>query len=280
MSGRVTFAAPTQEEIITADLFVGSRFLETVEARYQYQTWGGERPPERRLTRNLTAMRNLAKANDLLIIERSIADNSHYRLRLVQKGTPEFVALTADLGDQRWGPLIKGREPAREAEVEAEIGSLIEREHQAFSLFEVNAPVVESMSRRIARSRAFQSHVSALYERRCAVCGNGLRHPSGRCETQSAHIVPRHKSGSDDARNGVQLCRSHHWAFDEGLFGINQDFRVVVPVGVQSLQQNDSLRVLDGTQIRLPADAALNPHPNALQWHLENALYNPDRLGH
>lgn len=74
LSRRVTYAAPTQEEIITADLFVGSRFLETVETRYQYQTWGGERSPERRLTRNLTAMRNLAEADDLLITERSIAD--------------------------------------------------------------------------------------------------------------------------------------------------------------------------------------------------------------
>ena len=44
---------PTVEAILTADLFREGHFLETIQTRYQHQTWGGNRSPERRLTANL-----------------------------------------------------------------------------------------------------------------------------------------------------------------------------------------------------------------------------------
>ena len=278
LSKRVTQQAPTQEEFVTADLFDGDRFLETVDTRYQYQTWGGGRTPERRLTKNLGSLRNLAQADDLLVIERSTSDEKHYRLRLIRKGTSGFELLTAGLEGMRWGLLQPGFEPVREAEVEAEAEQLIAREHTAFSLFEPDAGVIEARHKRVARSRAFQSHVSSLYQRKCAVCGQALIHPSGRCETQAAHIVPRRMFGSDDARNGIQLCRSHHWAFDEGLFGIGADYRITVPERIILLPENSSLCNILGAKITLPADAMLAPNPEALHWHMQNILFNPDRL--
>lgn len=52
--------SPTVDVEITADLFDGEGFLGTAETRYQYQTRGGERSPERRVCGS--ALRVIRKA--------------------------------------------------------------------------------------------------------------------------------------------------------------------------------------------------------------------------
>jgi putative restriction endonuclease len=29
--------------------------------------------------------------------------------------------------------------------------------------------------------------------------------------------------------NGLALCKNHHWAFDHGWFGVDEDYRIVIP---------------------------------------------------
>jgi putative restriction endonuclease len=274
LSRRVSAEAPTQEEIITAELFVGSQFVATVETRYQFQTWGGTRSPERRLTRNLGAIRNVADGGDMLIIERGIQNDRHYRLRLVKVSDPLFAVLQQRIAPLRWGLLDARLEPVREIMVDDAEVQLELAEQQPFQLFEADAGQVVARSVRIARSRAFQRHVSRLYGFKCAICGGGLVHPAGRSETQAAHIVPRRLSGSDDARNGLQLCRAHHWGFDEGLFTIDRQYRVVVPSIVGGIASNAQLMQLAGQAIALPTDQRLLPSVDALVWHAENILLN------
>lgn len=264
---------PTQEQLITADLFDGGNYLTTVEARYQFQTWGGVRSPERRLTRNLGPLRNMAHGGDLLIIERGIEDDSHYRLTLIHQNTAAFNQYTANLGNVRWGCLKKGLEPVKEVEVEQAIHDIVQQEFAPFSLFDPNAGFVQTHSKKVARSKAFQSRVSTIYQRKCAVCGTGLQHPKGKFETHAAHIVPRGRSGSDDARNGLQLCQTHHWAFDAGLFGIDGQYKIIVPEQIILMPQNQILNSIEGIQITLPADNALYPHLDALAWHSANVMF-------
>ncbi len=40
---------PTEDSFLSADLFVDGQRVDTVQTRYQHQTWGGTRSPERRL---------------------------------------------------------------------------------------------------------------------------------------------------------------------------------------------------------------------------------------
>ena len=47
-------------------------------------------------------------------------------------------------------------------------------------------------------------------------------------EAQAVHIVPKNQNGTDDPRNGLTLCRAHHWAFDTGLFTLAHDYTVVL----------------------------------------------------
>lgn len=70
--------------------------------------------------------------------------------------------------------------------------------------------------RRRTRDRAFRELVLEAYDGTCAICGANRRSPDGTPEVEAAHIYPRSENGRDDVRNGLALCRLHHWAFDTG----------------------------------------------------------------
>jgi putative restriction endonuclease len=61
----------------------------------------------------------------------------------------------------------------------------------------------------------FRFHVLAKYGAQCAVCG--ISHPQ---LLKAAHIRGKADHGSDDWRNGIVLCATHHDAYDSFLFGI------------------------------------------------------------
>ena len=272
LKNRTSFANPTVEHFITADLFDGQRYLDTVETRYQYQTWGGERPPERRITGNISALRNLADKDDILIIERGIEDEDHYRFTLIRAGTPRHAPLLASFGGKRWGALFANEPPVLEQEVEAAETAIITAEDKPFSMFDSEAGFSESRSRRISRSRAFQRRLHEVYENKCAFCGSGLLHPRGWSETDAAHIVSRSLKGADDTRNGILLCKAHHWAFDLGMVGVTSGYKIIVPSAVSILPQNTSLAALASRDIWLPPQRSLRPSLDALHWHRENLL--------
>ena len=149
--------------------------------------------------------------------------------------------------------------------------SIGSRSKRKFQLFDRNADRTVSEVDRIARSRALRVQVLAAYDEECAVCGNGLRDPNGGTELEAAHIVPRNLKGTDDVRNALALCRSHHWAFDRGLYGIDpRTHRIIVANESKAIPQNGTLRELDGRRIRQAKPAELAPHSDALTWHVEH----------
>ena len=44
----------------------------------------------------------------------------------------------------------------------------------------------------------------------------------------AAHIEPFAESQNDDVENGLALCKNAHWMFDEGLWSVRGDGRVVL----------------------------------------------------
>jgi putative restriction endonuclease len=263
---------PTVDEDIRAALFEDNVQLGVVTTRYQYQTRGGKRKPERRITGNLGPLHDKAIAGDILTIERSVADPDFYRLRLVKAGTATFTALSARVGTRSWGPVDLSNLPVTENAATIAEGEQIAHEAKALQLFDNDAVLTETRSKRVARSRAFQRRVSSIYGNQCAVCGNGLRHVTGLCEVEAAHIVPRGLKGADDARNGLALCRSHHWAFDRGLFGVDDHMELVVPPKVSAIFANTHLTTFSSKPIAAPSIAALRPSPAALSWHWANVV--------
>lgn len=261
---------PAPDIRLNAALFVENEQVGIVNTRYQYQSWGGTRL-ERRLTDNLSAIRGVAAADDFLVMERSLSDPLFYRLRLHRAGSTEFARLVSKVGAQGSGPLEGGDPPVSEESVAESAEEQEARESDPFQLFDDDAKFRETRVKRLARAKAFSGRVLPLYDFRCAVCGNGHAGDDA-WEVEAAHIVPRGLKGVDDARNGLALCRSHHWAFDRGLFGIGADRKVIVHSHAAAEVRNAHLLPFSGAAIAEPSNPALRPHDDALAWHLKHVV--------
>lgn len=122
----------------------------------------------------------------------------------------------------------------------------------------------------VKRDKVFREIVVREYDFTCAVCGLKFRWDKV-IEATAAHIVPKHKNGTDDPRNGLSLCHTHHWAFDEGVFSLSNNYEVVLNKAVrESDSRNFALLEMHGQSILLPANETLYPHPQAIEWHREH----------
>lgn len=152
--------------------------------------------------------------------------------------------------------------------VESEEILLRQRLFTPFALRESQAPY---MSRREPRDQAFRIEIIREYRQLCCVCRSMfvLKQPAGVIvEAEAAHIIPVAEHGPDDLRNGLSLCRRHHWAFDQGLFTVNDLLEVRVSPAVQRAErQRFDLEEYAGERLVPPASAACRPSEKALEWH-------------
>jgi hypothetical protein len=117
------------------------------------------------------------------------------------------------------------------------------------------------------RSAAFRISVKKLYKSKCAICGISLISPDGQPAVDSAHIYPKEFDGSDDFRNGICLCRIHHWAFDAGWFSIANDYTIIVRSDLPESEEYNFIRDYNGQEITLPEQIEFSPHPTFLSAH-------------
>lgn len=113
-------------------------------------------------------------------------------------------------------------------------------------------------TKQIARSEAFCRVVREAYDSRCAVCGSHRETIDGNPEVEAAHIKPKAEGGPDDIRNGLALCRLHHWAYDGGWLSLTSNLEIEV-AEVPDRRGYDEFLSLDGNKIRLPDDARKRP---------------------
>jgi len=117
------------------------------------------------------------------------------------------------------------------------------------------------------RSAAFRIAIKKLYNYRCAICGVRLFTPSGQPEVESAHIYPKELDGNDDLRNGICLCRLHHWALDAGWLSLADNYKVIVRNDLPPTEDYEFIRVARGREISLPAKIEFAPHPLFMRAH-------------
>jgi len=118
-----------------------------------------------------------------------------------------------------------------------------------------------------ARDNAFREMVKEIYDYSCAVCGKRRFTRSNLPEIESAHIFPKGKKGKDDPRNGIALCRLHHWALDGGLFAIKDDFSIVIEERIRNDENYAEVSCFDKKRIRLPKEDRYKPHRVFLEAH-------------
>jgi len=101
----------------------------------------------------------------------------------------------------------------------------------------------------------FKLRVFQHYGPRCAVCAISVT-----SLLDAAHIRPRREDGSDDPRNGIVLCATHHRAFDAKLFSIHPS-----TLEVRATPRGPGLDAL-GIDRQSIDHLPRRPHREALEW--------------
>jgi putative restriction endonuclease len=84
----------------------------------------------------------------------------------------------------------------------------------------------------------------------------------------AAHIIPWSRSKNDDIRNGMALCKLCHWAFDEGMMGVSDDYNVITSRQIAANPNVPGfLLTLNGRVIIPPPDRDLWPAQQYLAEH-------------
>lgn len=86
----------------------------------------------------------------------------------------------------------------------------------------------EEAARKKGRSARFAVQVVSQYKFTCALTGLCCLTADGAAIVDAAHIEPFAEGQNDDIENGMALCKNAHWMFDEGLWSVRDDGRVVL----------------------------------------------------
>ena len=225
------------------------------EGFWHLKRWGAAIPP--------TSVRQLQRAgayarldDDLFTILRVSEYQEIFRQTLIDRYFPELRQEIEYL--------------TIEQEAEEYSEQLIQDTRHPFSIHrDIEAIQVETP----IRSAGFRRAIMQVYAYTCAVCGLNIRALSGESVTDAAHIIPFSVSYNDDIRNGISLCKSHHWAFDTGLISVNEADEVIVSPSMREHGPTASmLTELRNKRIWLPRGEAYRPAQDALTWHREKVM--------
>jgi len=124
-----------------------------------------------------------------------------------------------------------------------------------------------------ARERGFSIRIRDLYRNTCAICRSRVVTPQGYTLVDAAHVWPRAISRNDDPRNGLALCKTHHWMFDQYLLTVTTSYEIHLSrwIKANGYQIDDTLK-LDGNPLLLPTDRRFNPAVQAIEMH--NSRFN------
>jgi putative restriction endonuclease len=140
--------------------------------------------------------------------------------------------------------------------------------------FQVGEPRVRYVASRAAREQAFQRMVLEEYRHQCSVCQSMflLREASETLvEAEAAHIIGVGQGGPDDPRNGLSLCRRHHWAFDRGLFCVTESLEVMVsPAVSRAKRERFDLEEYHQQALTPPTRSSCRPSLEAIDWHRQH----------
>jgi putative restriction endonuclease len=148
--------------------------------------------------------------------------------------------------------------------------TLLRQVKQTFSSLQ---PLAPTETENPIRTAGFRQAIMRIYDYTCAVCQLYVLTLDGESITEAAHIIPFKVSGNDDVRNGISLCKLHHWAFDSGLISLSRNYEVIVSELLSERGPTEwLLTTLRGKSIWLPENEEHYPAQDALAWHREKVL--------
>jgi putative restriction endonuclease len=127
----------------------------------------------------------------------------------------------------------------------------------------------EEAARRKGRSARFAVQVVSRYRFTCALTGLSCLTTDGAAIVDAAHIESWAASENDDIQNGLALCKNAHWMFDEGLWSVQADGRVVLAPYRFTENGPEALRLqpYGGRLLQFADGVTLRPNPEYFARH-------------
>jgi len=125
------------------------------------------------------------------------------------------------------------------------------------------------ISRERGREARFRLTVVPAYNYTCALTRYRLVTVDSGSIVDAAHIHQFADSRNNHPRNGIALCKNAHWMFDEGLWSLDDEYRVLVAAKRFDESGTDALLLSfkANRRILLPADPNYWPDKAHLAWH-------------
>lgn len=118
------------------------------------------------------------------------------------------------------------------------------------------------------RGSLFRRKIPIVYNNTCCISGMRIDTFFNISMIDACHIIPFSESYDDTITNGIALCPNLHRAFDRGLIGINDDYRVIVSNKfIESTDTAYQLKNFHGKQIIMPSNKNYYPNIENLRMH-------------
>jgi putative restriction endonuclease len=125
----------------------------------------------------------------------------------------------------------------------------------------------------LVRNAIFRKAVVEAYDYRCALCRLKVMKNITRSIVDGSHIKPFSKFYDNQINNGISLCKNHHWAFDQGWFAIDDNYRIIVADDLEEESPNARcMKDFHSETILLPASDQDLPRLESLEWHRLNVF--------
>lgn len=129
----------------------------------------------------------------------------------------------------------------------------------------------EALKTSIIRNAFFRKAVLHTYEYKCAFCGLKVMKSSKYYIVDGAHIKPFGEFRDSRIKNGISLCKNHHWAFDTGLFTVDEKYKIVMSTKFEEESPNaQPMKTFHGKDLYLPRLEKFYPELEAFEWHRQN----------
>lgn len=144
--------------------------------------------------------------------------------------------------------------------------------NEAASLADEVKAEAREFARNTARDARFRIQVVSTYMFTCALTGYTLTTVANSSIVDAAHIHERRDSLNDDPRNGLALSKNAHWMFDEGLWSMTNDLKIIVAETTFRDWSPDgfSLRNYQGRPLFFQRSCSLRPDVKYIAWHRQH----------
>ncbi|WP_026308438.1 HNH endonuclease [Spirosoma spitsbergense] len=123
------------------------------------------------------------------------------------------------------------------------------------------------------RGTVFRREVVKIYDETCCISGLRVSATFTITMVDACYIVPFATNFDNNMTNGIALCPNLHRAFDRGLIGVDNDYRVILS---KAFTENESslfsFKQIEGQRIKLPNDKRFLPSLNGFAWHRKHTF--------